>query len=133
MKTSRFAISLGLAFTLALTLMPLGARHTGVVWAHSPVETSSPADGETLAAAPETLVLNFENPARVLRVEVTHTGDGAAAGEASDLDIPSRDLTDSITLTPPSLGAGSYLVEWRALGEDGHAMDGSFTYTVSAQ
>lgn len=133
MKTSRFALSLALAFTLALTLVPLGVPHTGVVRAHSPVETSSPADGETLAAAPETLVLNFENPARVLRVEVTHTGDDAEAGETSDLDIPSRDLTETISLTPPSQGAGSYLVEWRALGEDGHAMDGTFTYTVTAQ
>lgn len=115
---------LALAFTLALT---------GASFAHSPVETSSPADGEILTAVPETLVLNFENPARVLRVEVTHTTVDASASHASDLDIPSRDLTETISLMPPSLGAGSYLVEWRALGEDGHAMDGTFTYNVTAQ
>lgn len=120
---------LAVAFTLTLT----SASLTGPVWAHSPVETSNPGDGDVLESIPEMLMLNFENPARVLRVEVTHTTMDGSAMHASDLDIPSRDLTETLSLTPPSMGAGSYLVEWRALGEDGHAMDGTFTYTVTAQ
>lgn len=106
---------------------------SGAVLAHSPVETSSPTDGQLLAAVPGELVLNFANPARVLRVEVTHSTTDASATHTQDLDIPSRGLTDSIILVPPSMGAGTYLVEWRALGEDGHALDGTFTYTVNTE
>jgi len=28
------------------------------------------------------------------------------------------------------MGAGTYRIEWRGLGIDGHAMQGEFTFTV---
>ena len=29
-----------------------------------------------------------------------------------------------------AVGVGKYLIEWRGLGEDGHALNGNFSFTV---
>jgi methionine-rich copper-binding protein CopC len=106
---------------------------TASSFAHSPVNTSNPADGSTLSQPPETLTLTLAEPGRFMKVEVTHTTMDGSASRTAELEIPSRSTTDEMDFTPPSMGAGNYLVEWRVLGEDGHAMDGTVTYTVTAE
>lgn len=112
------------ALALALTASAL---------AHSPVNSSEPADGSTLSAVPETLTLTLAEPGRFMKVEVTHTATDGSTNQSIELDIPSRDVAESMDFTPPSMGAGTYLVEWRVLGDDGHAMNGTVSYTVSPQ
>ncbi|MBO6676556.1 MAG: copper resistance protein CopC [Rhizobiales bacterium] len=105
----------------------------GPVLAHSPVNSSDPADGATVQAAPETLTLMLAEPGRFMKVEVTHTTVDGSASRMMELEIPSRDMTDRMEFSGPNMGAGSYHVEWRVLGEDGHAMDGTVTYTVAPE
>jgi hypothetical protein len=66
-----------------------------------------------------------------MKVEVTHTTADGSASQMVELDIPSRAMTEMLTFPAPNMGAGTYLIEWRVLGEDGHAMDGTVTYTVA--
>jgi methionine-rich copper-binding protein CopC len=42
-------------------------------------------------------------------------------------------MTEMMEFPAPDMGAGTYLVEWRVLGGDGHAMNGTVTYTVSPE
>ncbi|MEO0383178.1 MAG: copper resistance protein CopC [Pseudomonadota bacterium] len=105
----------------------------GLAFAHSPVNTSNPADGTTLADVPEVLTLTLAEPGRFMRVEVTHTTEDGSTTHTEDLDIPSRATTNVMDFTPTSMGPGTYLVEWRVLGADGHAMDGTVTYIVTGQ
>lgn len=100
-------------------------------WAHSPVNTSNPADGASLETVPETLTLMLAEPGRFMMVQVTHTSSGTSTSHMQVLDIPSRDMTEMMEFSAPDFGAGTYVVEWRVLGEDGHAMDGTVTYTVA--
>ena len=101
--------------------------------AHSPVNTSQPADGASLQSVPEALVLTLAEPGRFMMVQVTHTSSGTSTSHMEVLDIPSRDMTERMEFSAPDFGAGTYLVEWRVLGKDGHAMDGTVTYTVTPE
>lgn len=112
------------------TLMLVLITATGLM-AHSKVETSNPADGEILQTAPTAIELNFEKPVRVTKVNLSHKG--GDTDHDLRLEIPTKDYVKSMTLTPELYGVGTYLIEWRALAEDGHAMKGDFTFTVKTE
>ncbi|RNC95950.1 MAG: copper resistance protein CopC [Oricola sp.] len=98
---------------------------------HSEMNMTEPADGATLDAVPETIQLKFTAPARVMKVEMMHTN--GAASHTKAIEIPTFAMVDAISLTPEFMGAGRYEVNWRALGEDGHVMTGSFSFTVEGE
>lgn len=87
---------------------------------------SEPADGATLASSPETIHLEFPEPARVTQFQLE-----GPEGRV-DLDSqPSREESRSVAATPAEeLAAGTYTVNWRALSADGHAISGDFAFTV---
>lgn len=91
------------------------------VSAHSAVDSSRPADGAVLTAAPESLGLTFGNPARLTRVTLS--------GEVLNLpDQSGFGTMFEIPLDP--LVPGNYTVQWRALSVDGHAVSGGFSFSV---
>lgn len=97
--------------------------------AHSPLKTSSPAANETLAKMPESINLIFAKAARVTKVTLTHTiGD---VSHSDRLELPSKKFITEMALNPEQRGAGTYKLDWRALGEDGHALKGSFSFEVT--
>ncbi|MEO0637506.1 MAG: copper resistance CopC family protein [Pseudomonadota bacterium] len=118
------------ALVLATALMTSLA---GPALAHSPVNSSQPADGAALDTVPQTLTLTLAEPGRFMKVEVTYTAVNDSVNNTMELEIPNRDVTGSMEFPAPDMGAGRYLVEWRVLGEDGHALNGTVTYTVQAQ
>ena len=109
------------AFTLAFALATGGAAT-----AHSRPETTVPANGAVLAAAPPVISIAFDKPMRVTLIELTDADGDAFALERTDAMAPVTRF--EATLAP--LPAGSYTVEWRGLSEDGHAMSGSFAFEV---
>ena len=98
----------------------------GAAAAHSRPETTAPADGEVVAAAPEVIAISFDKPMRVTTIELTGADGEAFALERTDEMAP----VTRFEATPPPLPAGRYTVEWRGLSEDGHAMKGSFSFEV---
>lgn len=100
-------------------------------FAHSPVKETSPANGAVLETVPEMLHMTFAAPARVMKVTMTHSKNDAS--HESRLEIPTRDMVEEIHLTPEFMGSGNYLVEWRALGEDGHVLKGTFSFDVAGE
>ena len=94
--------------------------------AHSPLQSSVPANDAVVASAPEALDLMFQNPIRLTKVALA-VNDGAP----TDLDLGSVDgfvLQYSVLMSDQ--GSGDYAVEWRGLGDDGHPMQGTFRFTV---
>lgn len=102
---------------------------TSVALAHSPMKSTSPANQAMLDAVPENLHLKFAKPARVLKVVMTHSVDGALHEER--LELPTKKAVEDMQLTPEFKGSGAYKIEWRALGEDGHVIKGDFTFDVA--
>lgn len=116
-----FASRTGLLLALmAILLMPLQG------WAHTSLQTSAPADGQTVAQAKQ-LSLTFGAPMRLMSVKLTD-----AAGNNIELNFKRSTTAQAqfdITVNQP-LPASSYLVHWIGMGEDGHKMDGSFSFVV---
>jgi len=114
----------GLRVGAALLLMSitLGAG------AHTSLSGSSPADGEALSESPETLVLEFPEAVRLVKVELRSADD--AAVDLGNYRVSGAAASFQITLPP--LESASYRVDWVVMGGDSHKMSGSLDFTVNA-
>jgi methionine-rich copper-binding protein CopC len=94
--------------------------------AHSPLNRTTPANGVTIAQAPAEITLDFKGKIRLTRLRMNH-GDT----QSVDLDLTAQSgfISEYVVPMPPQ-GAGVYVIEWRGLGADGHALKGAFTFTV---
>jgi len=98
---------------------------SGQALAHAHLEATSPAKDSTVAA-PKTVSLTFDDPVMLTSVKLTHDGKEMPV----DVGKPKPGTTVSADL--PALAPGVYTVRWGAIAEeDGHALTGSFGFTVS--
>lgn len=94
--------------------------------AHSRVETTTPENGATIASAPSEISFSFGDEIRLTRVQMVHQD-----LHTVPLDLGGQTSFDRVfTLPFQGMGNGTYRIEWRGLGVDGHAMQGEFTFTV---
>ena len=97
-----------------------------IATAHSPLKSTTPENEAIIAAAPTEIRLNFGKDIRLTRLTVTH-----ADGEKDKLDLRTfPGFTKRYQIPFEAVGVGKYLIEWRGLGEDGHALNGNFSFTV---
>lgn len=100
---------------------------TGGAGAHSIKEATQPADGAVLDTSPATIGMLFDMPMRVTLISLTDQ-DGAAHDLArSDNMLP----VSEFSAEPATLPAGQYKVDWRGLADDGHPMQGTFSFEIS--
>ncbi|KIN72711.1 putative copper resistance protein CopC [Sulfitobacter guttiformis KCTC 32187] len=98
---------------------------TGAV-AHSAMDETTPAHEAVLPEAPSEVVMNFLHDIRLTRVSMTH-----ADQPAVDLDLSAyKGMEIDFTVPMQAMGSGTYVIDWRGLGADGHAMTGSFNFVV---
>ena len=110
----RLALTVFLALTSAQAL------------AHSEKESMTPENGAVLDAVPETIGLRFNDGMRLTKVEMTH-----AETHTESLDLGTQSgFVKEFSLPLTSMGPGTYQIEWRGLGVDGHPMNGAFSFEV---
>ena len=101
----------------------------GPAAAHDAAESSSPADGATVAAPPEKVSVTFnKNPLGLgSQVKVSDsTGAEWAAGQVEIVDnVASQKLREGAP-------AGKYTVAWRVVSSDSHPIEGTFTFTATS-
>jgi putative copper export protein/methionine-rich copper-binding protein CopC len=121
---SRGRRALLLAAALACALLPAPAA------AHTRVERSSPADGDTARAPVTELRLRFT---RAVESELTTLtllrGTTQVAAGASKVGDEGREFL--LALAAP-LPAGDYVARWKTVGGDGHVLEGSWRFVVAA-
>jgi methionine-rich copper-binding protein CopC len=102
-----------------------------VVWAtaalaHSPLEATTPTDRAIITEVPSEVLLEFKDDMRLTRMTMTHADHAGV-----DLDISGHDgFISDYAIPMQSMGSGDYVIEWRGLGDDGHAMTGTFSFSV---
>ena len=97
-----------------------------VAIAHSPLKSTTPANDAIIAQAPNEIRLDFGKDIRLTRLAVTHADD-----KKMKLDLSGHDGFKTLYLVPfEGTSTGNYLIEWRGLGADGHALNGAFSFTV---
>jgi methionine-rich copper-binding protein CopC len=102
---------------------------TALVQAHTKLEKSEPAAGAVLTAAPKQIQLWFNEKldAAVSKIELTNPAGKVELG-------PVHRMGDKTLMAVISgkLASGTYTVAWQTAGDDGHAVKGDFTFSVSS-
>ena len=94
--------------------------------AHSPLDATAPANEATVSEVPTEILMSFKGEIRLTRVVITH-----ADTQSMDIDLGEQAaFAQEFVLPMQNMGAGTYVIEWRGLGVDGHAQKGSFRFTV---
>jgi copper resistance protein C len=97
--------------------------------AHNSLISTDPADGSTVATAPEQITLVFNEPGQALGSEIVVTApDGTVVSDGA-VQLVDASVTQALT---GDLPAGAYSVTWRVTSADGHPIDGTFTFTAEA-
>jgi methionine-rich copper-binding protein CopC len=115
-----------LHITLAGVALLLGAA--GAAFAHAHLQKSTPAEGSVLGAAPGTIVLSFSEPARITAFWIQKSG-----GEKQKIESLPSDWSRQVSVSMPTLAAGSYVASWRVVGQDSHIMPGELHFTITAR
>jgi copper resistance protein C len=113
-----------LALAVGWLLLVVGAAPAS---AHASLVHSSPADQSSLATAPKTVKLTFDENIRMPSLILVKNSDGASvvAGKTAVLD--------NIVSTPVKTGpSGDYTVAYRVVSADGHPVSGRLSFTVGS-
>lgn len=114
-----------LAAALACALLPAPAA------AHTRVESTFPAEGETARGAVRELRLRFTRPveSELTTLTLLRGGVRVAAGGAQ---VPGSDGREFVLALPAALAPGDYVAQWKTAGADGHVLEGSWRFAVAA-
>ncbi len=99
-----------------------------VALAHAHLQKAIPANGSTVNAAPSDVVLNFSEAAKLTACWI-QKGDGPKQKIGGLSPSP----TQRVSVPVPHLDPGTYVLSWRAVGDDGHIVPGQIRFTVAAQ
>lgn len=116
----------GLALLVLLALM---LTLPGSAGAHTRLESSAPAAGDTVRGPVTEIRLRFSSTAQTAftGIELEGPGGTVPTGEAREVGDESRAFVFAL---PAPLAPGAYTVRWRTAGRDGHPLRGSFTFVV---
>jgi putative copper export protein/methionine-rich copper-binding protein CopC len=114
-----------LALLLACALLPSPAA------AHTKVERSAPADGDTVRDAVREVRVRFTRPveSELTTLTLLREGTQVAAGAAV---VPGTEGREYLLALPGALEAGAYEARWHTVGSDGHVLEGTFRFVVVA-
>ena len=94
--------------------------------AHARLTLAVPAADSVVAAAPATIALTFNEAVMLITCKVV---------DAQGREVGGPAMADGKTLRVPlktGLGVGRYTVNYRVAGDDGHAMNGTMSFSVQA-
>ncbi len=97
---------------------------------HNHLVKSSPIAGESLTASPPEIRLWFNERPEIPFTSVTLL----TADSTKIVTIKAVKTTDSMAVAAPlatPLTPGSYLVTWRTAGRDGHAIRGTYRFSIA--
>jgi len=114
-----------LAAALACALLPAPAA------AHTRVERSSPADGDTAHGAVRELRLRFTRPVESELTTITLLR-GTVQVAAGGVKVEEGEGREFLLALPAPLEAGDYVARWKTVGGDGHVLEGAWRFTVAA-
>lgn len=117
---------------LALACLAVMAHATWFdpAFAHSKMKHSVPEDGATVSAGLEQIELRFSDGLRLMLVKVSQIG-VTTAKDIMPAPLP-KEFTRHAVMPIDPLEPGDYQVTWTGVGKDGHAMNGTFKFTVAS-
>lgn len=117
---------LRLVFVLTCALA-VAAAMTGRATAHAALIAASPADGAVVTNAPALLTLSFSEPVSPLILKLI--GPDGAIRTLDRFVLKDRTL---MIEAPADLSAGTHVLSWRIISEDGHPVGGAVVFSIGA-
>jgi methionine-rich copper-binding protein CopC len=101
-----------------------------VASAHSFPESETPSAGQTIAAAPSEVIINFDAPIEKLfaKLEVIGADGKNDANGAAQVSDDGRRLSVKLGALKP----GDYTVKWTVVCIDTHHTEGSYTFSIAS-
>lgn len=116
-------------FSLALLVSALGLLATATpALAHAHLESSDPAEGAALAAAPSQVTLVFSEPVTLPDAPVEIIGPDNVTWTVGAATATGPTVTAPVTPAGP---AGAYVLAYRVISADGDTVAGSVTFTLT--
>lgn len=109
----------------ALATLLLVAGFAGAAWAHAALVSVEPPSGSTLAAAPKAVELRFSETVTPGAIRLI---DGAGRAR-DDARVSASGETISVAM-PADLPAGTAVVSYRVISQDGHPVTGSVIFSI---
>ncbi len=123
-RTSRF---IGLLASVVMVAV-VGLLAAGPAAAHAQLLSTAPVAGATVAQAPAAVTLTFDE-APLIKFTVVHVtapdGKRVDSGPATLSGVVVSERVANIT------APGKYVVDWRAVSDDGHPVSGQFSFSLS--
>lgn len=115
--------------SLALLVSALGLLATAApASAHAHLESSDPAEGAALAAAPTQVTLVFSEPVTLPDAPVEIVGPDNAPWAVGEVAVSGPTVTAPVTPTGP---AGAHVLTYRVVSADGDTVSGSVNFTLT--
>ena len=114
---------------LVFLLLTAGLVTAGPASAHDAAESSSPADGATVATPPAKVSITFNNTPLGLGNEVKVTDASGTDWADGKVEIVDNVASQKLREGAP---AGKYTVVWRVVSSDSHPIEGTFAFTATA-
>lgn len=94
------------------------------VFAHGMMSMTYPEDGAMLMSQAERLEMHFKAPVKLVSLKVVPNGGKPVAAQ---FDRGAK-ASEHIKVKLPMLEPNTYQVHWKAMGADGHMMNGSYGF-----
>jgi copper transport protein len=99
--------------------------------AHAGLEATTPASNAVLVSGPPSIVLDFNEAVDATLTDI-ELYDQTATLVPTGLAVADADNT-IVEVSVPTIGDGVYVVVWRVPSEDGHVVDGVFSFQVGTE
>lgn len=123
----RFSRLIAAALT-AVALVALALAGAQTASAHAAVVSTDPADGATLAAAPEVVSATFNETMQTAFAAMTVVGPDGNLWSTGGARVQGAVVSVDLRPLGPS---GRYTVNYRATSEDGHVVTGSWAFELT--
>lgn len=107
-----------------VTLVSAIIFSTTSAFAHTSLQSATPAVNATVTAQPTKLVLNFGEPVMLMGIQLL---DDKQNNIALNYKVTSE-LKKSYEVVIPKLVDSTYTVNWIIMGKDGHNMSGKYNF-----
>lgn len=97
--------------------------------AHGGMMETSIHDNASVATAPADFKVTFQHESAITSVMLMTADKKMIAVDFK----PSKTLGKEFTIPLPKLSKGSYVISWKSMAKDGHAMPGAVRFTVTGQ
>jgi methionine-rich copper-binding protein CopC len=98
---------------------------SATAFAHTALTEAMPGDGAMIKQGPAHINLTFNGPVRLVKLELMGVGHEMPINFESNTEAKNAFMIET-----PGMHPGAFTVNWAVIGEDGHTVADSYSFTV---